>query len=355
MTILHLTSDNRENVLIIDDSMYRRTYSKKTELMCKCYDHCKHAYDFGFRLLTLGWSDGNTFLPVNFCLMSSSDTDKRINESNTDLRSNAGKQRKRAMSKTTEAMLELLKDAKKAAIPAKYLLCDIWFTFPSVIASVKEIGYDVIGMVRKSSKFKFLYCGIKHDVMELYKQNRKRRGKSKYLLCVDAAIKNAGREIPVRFVYVRNRSNRKDYRVLISTDISLSPEEIIRIYGKRWDIEVFFKICKKSYLRLERECRSISYDTLTAHVAIVVSRYMLLAVRHREENDLRSIGVLFQICVEELSDLQYAEALQRIFKEFATILSKELDVDEQLISNLLETFLGTLPAEWQTRLTKCAA
>ena len=75
-------------------------------------------------------------------------------------------------------------------------------------------------------------------------------------------------------VYVRNRNKKKDYLCLISTDISLSEEEIIRIYGKRWDTEVFFKVCK-SYLNLSRECNSLSYDAMSAHTAVVFTRYMM--------------------------------------------------------------------------------
>ena len=43
--------------------------------------------------------------------------------------------------------------------------------------------------------------------------------------------------------------------ISICTDTVLSEEGIIRIYGKLWDIEVFFKACK-SYLHLVKECRS---------------------------------------------------------------------------------------------------
>ena len=76
-----------------------------------------------------------------------------------------------------------------------------------------------------------------------------------------------GKIIPTKVVYVRNRNKRKEYLCIISTDISLNEDEIIRIYGKRWDIEVFFKVCK-SYLNLSKECRSISYDAMTAQAAI---------------------------------------------------------------------------------------
>ena len=50
----------------------------------------------------------------------------------------------------------------------------------------------------------------------------------------------------MRLVFVRNRNHRKDWLVLVTTDMSLTAEEVIRIYGKRWGIEVFFKVCKVS-------------------------------------------------------------------------------------------------------------
>ena len=75
--ILPLDSEDRANVLIIDDSMFERNRSKKVELLVKVYDHAKHKYRFGFRMLTLGWSDGSTFLPVNSILLSTENKKRR--------------------------------------------------------------------------------------------------------------------------------------------------------------------------------------------------------------------------------------------------------------------------------------
>lgn len=55
--IIPLGSEDRANVLIIDDSMIERNRSQKVELLARVYDHAKHAYHFGFRMITLGWSD----------------------------------------------------------------------------------------------------------------------------------------------------------------------------------------------------------------------------------------------------------------------------------------------------------
>ena len=112
--IIPLDSKDRANVLIVDDSMFERNRSKKVELLAKVYDHAKHKYRFGFRMLTLGWSDGNTFLPINSILLSTENEKNRINEAvNVDKRTIGYKRRKLFMEKGTPAMLSLLEAAKK--------------------------------------------------------------------------------------------------------------------------------------------------------------------------------------------------------------------------------------------------
>lgn len=110
-----------------------RAHSKKVELLAKVFDHVEHKYTKGFRMLTLGWSDGNSFLPLSQCLLSSTERENRLQEASAsiDARSNGGKLRKLAQTKATSVMLTLLKDAKATEIPAKYVLFDTWFCSPS--------------------------------------------------------------------------------------------------------------------------------------------------------------------------------------------------------------------------------
>ena len=68
-----LTGEERKDVFIVDDSLFDRSRSKKVELLARVFDHCSMKYCSGFRLLTLGWSDGNSFLPVSHSLLSAAD------------------------------------------------------------------------------------------------------------------------------------------------------------------------------------------------------------------------------------------------------------------------------------------
>ena len=241
--IFPLDSEERANVFIIDDSMFERNRSKKAELLAKVYDHAKHKYLFGFRMLTLGWSDGSSFLPVNSILLSTENRKNCINEATeVDKRTVGYKRRKLSMEKGTQAMLTLLDAAKKAAIPAKYVLFDSWFSSPRTLHAVKSMGYDVIGMVKKTPKMFFRYNGEDMPLTSIYNKNKKRRGRSRYLLSVMIDVVKDGEIIPAKVVYVRN---------------------------------------------------SLSYDAMTAHTAVVFTRYMILSLESRESNDNRSLGELF--------------------------------------------------------------
>ena len=348
--IVPLDSEDRANVLIIDDSMFERNRSKKVELLAKAYDHANHRYRFGFRMLTLGWSDGSSFLPVNSILLSSENKKNRVNEAvKVDKRTAGYKRRLLSIQKGTQAMLELLKTAKKAAVPAKYVLFDSWFSSPSTLHAVKTIGYDVIGMVKKTPKMFFRYKGEDMSLITIYNRNKKRRGRSRYLLSVLVDVVKDGKVIPAKVVYVRNRNKRKEYLCLISTDTTLDENEIIRIYGKRWDIEVFFKVCK-SYLNLSKECNSLSYDAMTAHTAVVFTRYMMLSLESRESNDSRSLGELFLYFSDEMSDITWIQAFQMLLQMFRTMLSDNTELSENKIDELVDTFMNTVPALLRTQL-----
>ncbi|MBN7274748.1 transposase [Ligilactobacillus pobuzihii] len=51
--------------------------------------------------------------------------------------------------------------------------------------------------------------------------------------------------MPMRLVFVAKRGKADQYLVLTTTKLSLNPTEIIQIYGRRWQIECYFKIAKQ--------------------------------------------------------------------------------------------------------------
>ena len=83
------------------------------------------------------------------------------------------------------------------------------------------MDFDVIGMVKKSPKLFFRYDGEDMSLISIYNKNKKRRGKSKYLLSVMVDVVKDGDIIPAKVVYVRNRNKRKEYLSLYHDEINL--------------------------------------------------------------------------------------------------------------------------------------
>ena len=346
-----LTSEDRVNAFVVDDSLFERTSCKQTELGSRVFDHTSMKYCKGFRLMTLGWTDGNTFLPVNSCLLASSKEKNLIGPvDQCDGRSLAAKRRKLAQTKGTEVMIELLKTAQNAGHHADYVLFDTWFSSPAQLIAVKKLDLDSIAMLKKSSHIYYEYEGKQLSIKKIFGICKKRRGRSKYLLSVNVMV-GKDEKIPAKIVCVRNKKNKKDWIAFICTNPELSEEEIIRIYGKRWQIEVFFKTCK-SYLQLISECHSLSYDALTAHVAIVFTRYLMISMEQRRSKDDRTLGEIFYFFTDELADITFGESFQIIITAMIESISAIFQPTEEQLAMFIEMFVGQLPEYIRNSLAK---
>ena len=352
-TIEPLTGDDRVNAFVVDDSLFERTSCKKTELGSRVFDHTSMKYRKGYRLMTVGWTDGNTFLPINSSLLASSKESNLIGPvGEYDGRSLAAKRRKLAQMKGTDVMIKLLKNALSIGHHADYVLFDTWFSNPAQLIAVKKLGLDSIAMIKKSSRIYYEYEGEQLSVNKIFGICKKRRGCSKYLLSVNVMIGKT-EKIPAKIVCVRNNKNKKDWVAFICTNPTLSEKEIIRIYGKRWQIEVFFKTCK-SYLNLISECHSLSYDALTAHVAIVFARYLMIAMEQRRNEDDRTLGEIFYYFTDELADITFGESFQIIITAMLDSVYAIFQPTEEQLSIFIEVFVGHLPKYVRNSLAKAA-
>lgn len=334
-----LTRPERVKVLILDDSVIKRNRSKKVELLARVYDHVEHKFRKGFTLLTLGWSDGYSFVPVGFNLLSSASKNNRYEEmsDNIDCRSNGYKARKESILSKTEASLLLIKRALEAGICADYVLMDTWFTTEPMIKAILGEGLEVIGMV-KQLKQRYTYKGRHYTLSELQKFVRFNNvGNIFGSLCV--TTKNG---IPVKIVFVRNRNKKSECLYLLSTDCSLSDTEIVRIYGNRWSIECFFK-ASKSCLKLGTEFQSRNYDAMVSHTSIVFTRYMILEWIRRNENDQKTYGELFFMLCDDIQDMDFTNALQgllSLFTDIAAIVSADIT---ELIKSKVTNWMKSQP------------
>lgn len=335
-----LNSADRMSVFIVDDSMFERNRSKSVELLARFKDHVTGNFYKGFRMLTLGWSDGHTFIPLDFSLLSSPNSKIQGIEETIDKRTLGYKRRTEALLPAPQVISTMIDHALAAGATASHVLMDSWFTHAPLIQKLTEKGLHVIGMV-KNDKKRYLVEGRRLSLDELYTAATRAEGKNRNILRSIHTELSPG--IPVFVVFVRHRTRKKEWLAILSTDLTLTVEEIIRTYGIRWDIEVFFK-CTKSLLRLQKEFQGRCYDMMISHTTIVFSRYILLAWQHRQSTDQRTLGGLFHLLSDEVSELDWAIALQQLVELIHELIQQTGKKITRFIKSQLQQWFAVLPS-----------
>lgn len=356
--VVGLTEDkNNRYALLVDDTPLPKC-GKAMELVSRYFNHVTMGYDFGYRVLTLAWTDGVTTISVRYSLLASSYDEKvrgRIRD-DIDGRTLGARIRKLARTSMNDLTVRFACEAVKAGIPASIIAFDSWFAVPHTISRLmKEAELTVIARLKTNSKQHYEYNGKMINIKALYTMSNKRRGKAAWKLSVNVNLlvkeKNKIIErIPVKLVYLPNRANTKEWICILSTDTEMEENEIIRQYGKRWNIECMFK-CSKQYLRFGKDFQSPSFETQNAQVAIAFTRYMMIAIEQRESEDYRSCGELFMLFYTELQDITFIQSLSIIVALFKDGMKNLLGVTEEQIQAVVDYVVSALPGYLQRSLS----
>jgi hypothetical protein len=353
-----LTDDkNNRYALLVDDTPLPKC-GKAMELVSKYFNHATMGYEFGYRVLTLAWTDGVTTVPVRYSLLASSYDEKVRGTIKDDIdgRSLGGRIRKLARTSMNGLAVKFACEAVKSGIPASIIAFDSWFAVPQTISRLmKQARLTVIARLKTNAKQYYEHDGKMINIKALYTMSKKRRGKSVWKLSVrvNLLVKEKNKiieRIPVKLVYLPNRANSKEWICLLSTDTEMDENEIIRQYGRRWNIEVMFK-CSKQYLNFGKDFQALSFEAQNAQIAIAFARYMLIAIEQRESEDYRSCGELFMLFCQELQDITFIKALALIVELFKEGMMKLLGITEAQIQSVVDYVISALPGYLQRSLS----
>lgn len=331
-------------VFVVDDTLYERNRSKKVECLSKVFDHDEMKYKKGFRLLTLSWTDGFSFVPVAFRLISSARC-MLCQGKSYDKRTLSAKRRSESLFPMPEAALRMLEKVKHFGI--EYVLYDAWFGTPKMMLETLKLGYDAICRMKRTSKVFYRYRGKQMISERLIPLINKEKWQEDPRIIGSIIVAIGERQQKIKLVFCKEEEQfaGNDFQIIASTDTMLSSIEIVQMYGKRWDIETFFKMCK-SYLRLTKEYEGLNYDAMTAFVTIVFFRYSMVSLEIRNQADPKTFGVLFFAVCDEVRDVSVLESLSRIFFEAVLEVTPAYQPNSEVVSfanSLMDAFIRLIP------------
>jgi len=333
---------------IIDDSDLEKV-GRMIEFIGKIYNHVIKKSILGFKILTLGIWDGKSFNAVDFALQRELGKNpnrpygmskKERNNQFTKIRDpkSAGYKRVKELDiNKIDNAISMLKRAVWHGLSADYVLLDCWFVVDKMIHAVRLLNKGAIhllGMCRMDGR-KYLYKDKELNARELIRKTehtklnkRCRKIKSHYIQ-LEVVYKGT----PMQLFFTK-QSGQKDWRLLVTTNMTISYIKAIEIYQIRWAIEVFFKECKQ-YLQLGKS-QSNDFDAQIADTTISFITYMLLNLRKRFA-EYETLGDVFREENKMLRQFTLWEKLWGLFQELLLAIIEILDIDVEILMDKIIT------------------
>lgn len=248
-------------VIVIDDSISEKPYTDENELICWHYDRAKNRTVKGINFLTALYQVAGVSLPVAFDLVTKTEIyrDPKTNQ-----------EKRRSPTSKNERLRLLLRVCVQNEIQFSYVLADLWYA--------------------SADNMKFIVRGLeKHFVLPL-KENRKvavseADHKQGRFVAVETLDLPAGQtlkmwleEVPFALLLTKevftNKDGSQGVRYLVTDDLTLHYDQIVKLYQRRWRIEVYHESLKqhaaleKSPTRTETTQRNHFFASLCAYVKL---------------------------------------------------------------------------------------
>src|SRR3989339_753558 len=224
--------EREEGVIIIDDTIEEKPSTDENEIICWHFDHSKGRSVKGVNIISAMYYSNGYRIPVSFDIVRKT---KTVFDEKT-------KKAKRISEETkNEKYRRMLKICVKNNIKFKYILNDVWYASSENMMLVKiELKKDFIMPIKTNRKIALSkedkLSGKYVTVSELeLKENQQQ------------AIYLEGVSFPLLLIkqVFKNGDGSEGVLYLVSSDLTLTYEQLTTIYHKRWKVEEYHKSLKQ--------------------------------------------------------------------------------------------------------------
>lgn len=255
-------------VLIVDDSILEKAHTDANALLCTHYDHRLGRYVKGLNFVSLLYVAGPLSVPIAVELVEKTQVV-------TDPKTQKVSQKSPL---TKNEMLRAMLRVAQQQVAYRYLLADSWYASAENRNQVRELGHEFIFALPTSRTVALSAVG---------------RGNGEFQALDTLAFPDgqplrvwlrgiADAVLVVRQVFT-NKDGAQGVLYLVSSDTSLTWEQVTVIYQKRWKIEEYHKSLKQNTSMGKSPTKTI--DTQANHFFSSILAYIKL------ENLTRRLGI----------------------------------------------------------------
>ena len=248
-------------VLVLDDSIEEKPYTDENDLICWHWDHSQDRSVKGINFLTALYCTSQQALPVAFDL---------VTKTELYIDAKTGKQKRRSQLTKNARFRMLLLACLHNKLRFSYVLNDVWYASSDNMMFIKHTLKKQFVMPLKQNR--------KVALTLEQKQNGQYQAVSQLDLPESSTHKVWLEEVDFPLILVKQRFTNEDgsvgERYLVTSDETLSYDQMTDLYKRRWSVEVYHKSLKqnasleKSPTRTETTQRNHLYGSLCAYIKL---------------------------------------------------------------------------------------
>jgi len=220
-------------VIVIDDSIEEKEYTDENELICWHWDHSKGRNVKGINFLSALYVTAQGAVPVAFDLVAK--VEAYVDEKSGNLR------RKSSISKN-ERYRSLLRVCVHNQIKFRYVINDSWYS-----------SSDNMKMIKRDLKKEFV-MPLKSNRKVALSLEEKRRGQYHAVSLLESPVDVTREvwleEVPFALLLTKqvfiNEDLSEGILYLVTSDLTLSFDQIQKLYQRRWSVEEYHKSLKQN-------------------------------------------------------------------------------------------------------------
>jgi hypothetical protein len=221
-----------DGVISVDDSIVEKPYTDENETICWHYDHSKGRTIKGINFVTALYESKGITVPVNYHLIAK--TEEYTNKK--------GQLKRRSPTTKNEHYRQMLKTCVQNQIPFNYVLNDIWF------ASAENMRFVKLDLDKE------FIMALKANRKVALSTEDKQNGHYQRLDSLELAeetlttIYLEGISFPLHLLrqVFTNKDGSVGVRYLVTSDLSLTVDQLPTIFKRRWKVEEYHRSLKQN-------------------------------------------------------------------------------------------------------------
>ena len=232
---------SKKGVLILDDTIQEKPYTKENKAVCWHYDHAKQKTVKGINIITCMFERKSTSVPVGYEIIT-----KTIHYKDEK----TGRERRKAQETKNERFRRLIYQSHKNNVPFEHVLADSWYCSKENMNFINKLDKKFIFAIESNR----LICFNDQKGTEKRHYLQLRNANLKANRPYSVSVKGINYPLTLLKKVFKNGDGSVGILYLISNDLTLDGEAIYKLYQRRWSVETYHRSIKQNASLAKSPC-----------------------------------------------------------------------------------------------------